>query len=187
MKKLALTGLLAFMALTSGCASVSSTYNKHQELKPRAAQAKAKSLGALQIRTSGAGQEVVVGAGIDWTKIGDSVGFTDTFKEDPKGMSWAMFKDGLKAAALGFAAKELNDYVNKDSSNNDNPTGPAIQATNGGRISVNNAPDGSYKDHTLKANGNNSSIDLNFVAPEKEQNNNAPFNLDGTPNLDGNI
>lgn len=179
MKKLLAIGLGALIALTSGCASVSSTYNKHQELKPRAAQAKAQSLGALQIRTSGQGQEVIVGAGIDWTKFKDDVSLADTFKEDKAGMSWALLKDAAKVAVLGYAAQYIDKELNSSGGDSE-PTGPAIQASGGGRISVNNAPDGSYKDHTLKANGQNSSIDLNFVAPEKEEeNDDAPFNLDG--------
>ncbi len=186
MKKLLPIGLGALIALMSSCASVSSTYNKHQELRPRAAQSKALATKALQIKTSAEGQEVFAGVGVDWTKMNVSV--LDTFKEDPVGMSTAVGFDALKAAALAWGVKYINDeYLNKDSGES-TPTGPAIQATGGGRISVNNAPDGAYKDHTLKANGQNSSIDLNFVAPEKEAEfNNAPFNLDGTPNLDGKI
>lgn len=177
MKKLLALGLGAFIALNSGCAA-SSVYNQHQKMRPAAAQSKALSTKALQIKASGEGQDVIVGAGIDWAKFQNEVSILDTFNEDKAGMSWAVLKDAIKVAALGYAAKYIDKELNSDGGE-DAPTGPAIQASNGGRISVNNAPDGSYKDHTLKANGQNSSIDLNFVAPEDED---PPFNLDGTAN-----
>jgi hypothetical protein len=185
MKKYIGLGVVAL--LLNGCA-MSSTYNRHQTLKPRAAQAKALQMNALQIKASGQGQEVFMGAGVDWTKMQGEVSILDTISEDPKGMSKAIAWDALKAAAVAWGVKYINDeYLQDKSNDNDDPNRQTISAKDGAAININNAPNTNFGNSDIKASGSNSRIDVNYVEPEEEENDNAPFNLDGTPNLDGNI
>jgi hypothetical protein len=188
--KFIIRSLLALtLALSSGCA-MSSTYNHYQRTKPAAVQTKARSLGALQIRAAADGESQQILAGVDLTKI--NVGFFEVLAEEPVESAKAIGWDALKAAAIAYGLKYANDQLDLvnfgGSSKNDEPayTGPVINANNGGNIQVNGAPADSYKNHNLNANGPNSSINLNFVEPE-EKNSDAPFNTDGTPNLDGQI
>lgn len=172
------------LLLNSGCGT-SSLYNQYQKAKPAAAQTKARAMGVLQIRAAGDNQEQQIMAGVDLAKLTPS--FFEILSEEPMQTAKAAGWDALKVGAIAYAGKWINDKYGITSgggSNNDN-SGPAINASNGGNVEVNGAPSESYNSHSLNANGPNSKIQLNYDGSGPNSLNNSKYNADGSINTDG--
>lgn len=173
--KIIIRALLALTLLfSSGCA-MSSTYSHYQRSKPAAIQTKAQSLGILHVRASADGDNQQLLAGVDLSKINASL--IEVLSEDPSGSARAIGWDAIKLAIIGYGANWLNEEYSiiGGSNKNDEPTytGPVINAQNGGNIEVNGAQSNAYNSHNLNAQGQGSSIKLNYYNPEEEES--APF------------